>query len=100
MDMDKKDCLNTPCPSSHKRRKKSVEFIEIDGDLCKGCNICIEFCPTGVFQESGKLSKRGYYLPIIADIEKCPGCMLCELLCPELAIIIAYAQEPDDAEMT
>ncbi|MCK4443768.1 MAG: 4Fe-4S binding protein, partial [Thermoplasmata archaeon] len=27
-------------------------MIEIDEDLCKGCKICIDFCPKDVFETS------------------------------------------------
>jgi 2-oxoglutarate ferredoxin oxidoreductase subunit delta len=63
-------------------------IIEINENLCKGCEICIEFCPLDLFSASQKLNKKGYYLPVIQDADKCTGCRLCELLCPELAIIL------------
>ncbi len=71
-----------------KRHKNAPEQIHINDDYCKGCDICIELCPTDVFEPSGELNRRGYYVPIVARVEDCTGCKLCDLLCPELAIII------------
>ncbi|MCK5559542.1 MAG: ferredoxin family protein, partial [Thermoplasmata archaeon] len=56
-------------------------MIEIDVELCKGCGICIEFCPMKVLEESDKINKRGYYPPTAVKEDECVGCRLCELLC-------------------
>ena len=64
-------------------------MIEINENLCKGCDICIEFCPVDVFENSDKLNRKGYYVPLVARPDECVDCLLCELLCPELAIIIS-----------
>ncbi|MEW5994454.1 MAG: ferredoxin family protein [Candidatus Zixiibacteriota bacterium] len=74
------------------KRKKGCWLVEISENLCKGCEICIEFCPTDVFRKSGKLNRKGYYLPIVAKVEECTGCRICDLLCPELAIVITDEQ--------
>jgi 2-oxoglutarate ferredoxin oxidoreductase subunit delta len=71
-----------------KRQRRGCFLIEINENLCKGCDICIEFCPTKVFEKSGKLNRKGYYLPVVARKKECTGCRICDLLCPELAIII------------
>lgn len=63
-------------------------MIEINDDLCKGCEICIAFCPLKVFANSDKLNRKGYYVPVVVDEDACVGCRLCELLCPEFAIIV------------
>jgi 2-oxoglutarate ferredoxin oxidoreductase subunit delta len=81
-----------------KKHKKGFEQIKINENLCKGCDICIEFCPTDVFEKSGKLNRRGYYLPVVARVEECTGCRLCDLLCPELAIVILDELEPGKVE--
>lgn len=82
-----------------KRHKKGVELIEINGNLCKGCDICIEFCPTDVFRKSDRLNRKGYYLPVVAKVEECTGCRLCELLCPELAIVITDERKPGNVKV-
>jgi 2-oxoglutarate ferredoxin oxidoreductase subunit delta len=71
-----------------KWRGGGLILIEIDENLCKGCEICIEFCPLKVFEKSAKLNRKGYYVPVVAQEDECVGCRLCELLCPEFAIIV------------
>lgn len=61
--------------------------------MCKGCEICIRFCPTEVFKASGRLNSRGYQVPLVAQEEACTACRLCELLCPDLAITITKPEE-------
>ncbi len=73
--------------TSSKHKTKSM-LVEINEDSCKGCDICIEFCPIDVFEKSDKLNRKGYYLPIIVDMKACNGCRLCDLMCPELAIVL------------
>jgi len=65
-------------------------MINIDEELCKGCSICIEFCPTKVLDESKRINKQGYYTPLVRREKECHGCRLCELLCPEFAIFIRH----------
>lgn len=63
-------------------------MIEINEELCKGCSICIDFCPLEVLALSEVINKKGYYPPKPDNEDKCVGCRLCELLCPEFAIIV------------
>ncbi len=53
--------------------------IEIDNSMCKGCAICVDFCPTDA------LKMEGLYAAIL-DLDKCTGCQLCDLRCPDFAI--------------
>ena len=66
------------------------KMIHIDNEMCKGCGICTEFCPTDVLTEATTLNKHGYYPPLVKREERCHGCRLCELLCPEFAIFIRH----------
>ncbi len=63
-------------------------MIKIDEELCKGCNICIDFCPMKLLEMKDSLNSKGYYPPYATDEDECVGCRLCELMCPEFAIFI------------
>lgn len=55
---------------------------------CKGCRICIEFCPQEVLQESKETNEKGYHYPEIVPgkEDECVNCEFCTLICPEFAI--------------
>ena len=55
---------------------------------CKGCNLCIEFCPKKILAESKSTNAKGYHYPeIIAGKENnCVNCEFCTMICPEFAI--------------
>lgn len=55
-------------------------------DRCKGCGLCIEFCPEGVLKFSSELNSLGYYPVKVIDISNCKACKFCELICPDSAI--------------
>jgi 2-oxoglutarate ferredoxin oxidoreductase subunit delta len=74
-------------------KKNEPKLIAINENLCKGCEICIEFCPLEVFEKSDNLNRKGYYIPNVIAKNKCNGCRLCELLCPDLAIIIIFDEK-------
>lgn len=73
------------------KSKKHI-IINIDESLCKGCNICKEFCNEGIFVTSTKINSLGYYVPIPENLDKCNGCMVCEHICPELAVILEKSE--------
>jgi 2-oxoglutarate ferredoxin oxidoreductase subunit delta len=57
-------------------------------ERCKGCGMCIEFCPLQILQLSSQANAKGYYLPDIAPGKEhsCVHCEFCSLICPEFAI--------------
>jgi 2-oxoglutarate ferredoxin oxidoreductase subunit delta len=69
-------------------RKKKKQLV-LHREWCKGCAICVEFCPTHVLalDADGKVT--------IADEAACTECRLCELRCPDFAI--ALEPLPDEA---
>ncbi len=62
--------------------------ITIIKDFCKGCGFCITNCPKKVYELSAEMNKKGYRLPNPVRIEKCTECGICDLYCPDLAIVL------------
>ncbi len=60
--------------------------IEIFEELCKGCELCIPFCPEDVISLSDRLNAGGYLPAIFNDNGECTGCAICAIVCPEVAI--------------
>ena len=62
--------------------KNNSEGHIINREYCKGCGICVEFCPKKVLKldESGKVE--------VVKPDQCIKCKLCELRCPDMAIEI------------
>jgi 2-oxoglutarate ferredoxin oxidoreductase subunit delta len=60
--------------------------IVIDQELCKGCELCIAFCPQKLIALSDKLNASGYLPSSFKDQDECTGCASCATVCPEVAI--------------
>ncbi|MBC7185446.1 MAG: 4Fe-4S binding protein [Calditrichaeota bacterium] len=55
--------------------------ILINKKFCKGCGICVEFCPQHVLA-----MERNY--PVVVNLEACTACQLCDARCPDFAITV------------
>ncbi|AFT66911.1 ferredoxin family protein [Cycloclasticus sp. P1] len=64
----------------------------IDLDLCDGCNVCIESCPTDVI----RLVEDGYpwevkgWKVVVAYPNECHSCRLCAIDCHVDAITVTH----------
>jgi 2-oxoglutarate ferredoxin oxidoreductase subunit delta len=62
--------------------------VHIIDERCKGCGICVEFCPKEVLALAEHYNTKGYHPPRPVVPEACVNCGLCELLCPEFAVYV------------
>ena len=63
--------------------------IKIDEKRCKGCKLCIYYCPRNLIRESKVLNERGIYVVHFDDSrDACIACKSCAIICPEQAIEI------------
>jgi 2-oxoglutarate ferredoxin oxidoreductase subunit delta len=62
-------------------------------ERCKGCRICIQFCPRDVLRESARMNLKGYHYPevIPGKEDACVHCDFCTMVCPEFAIFTLEA---------
>jgi len=60
--------------------------IQINQELCKGCALCIEFCPKRAISMTKNLNTRGFFWARFEDRKVCTGCAVCASMCPEVAI--------------
>jgi len=58
--------------------------------FCKGCNICVTFCPKKVLEldELGKIYEK--------EPDKCIACGQCELRCPDFVIKVTKESRGDN----
>lgn len=59
-----------------------VPMMEVNGELCKGCQLCVGVCPKSVIAISEKLNSASYH-PAYYTGSDCTGCGLCFYACPE-----------------
>jgi 2-oxoglutarate ferredoxin oxidoreductase subunit delta len=67
--------------------KKRARAIEVNETWCKQCGICIAFCQPAVL----KADRSG--VPRVVNLDACTLCMLCELRCPDFAIVVFEDRE-------
>ena len=71
-----------------KSRKRKRTRVTVFANWCKGCGLCVAFCPQGVFEEDEESH------PIVAHPERCTGCDWCTMHCPDFAIVVHVEDEP------
>lgn len=63
--------------------------LSVNEEFCKGCGICVHFCPKKAIRLCEEFNTKGVNAPVADDMEKCTGCRMCELYCPDFAIAIS-----------
>ena len=60
----------------------------IDSEVCKGCGLCVNFCPKNVLEITDKVNVKGHFPVFQARPEDCIHCTICCIMCPDVAISI------------
>ena len=66
---------------SKKKENEAPPVIEINAEWCKGCAICIEYCPQDVLALEGGIA-------VVVNLDDCNRCQLCDYRCPDYAITV------------
>jgi len=77
-------------PITIEKRRGPRGRVIIFGMWCKGCGLCVEFCPTGVLS----LDQDSH--PVVSYPEKCTACHWCDTHCPDLAIVVQRIEVEGD----
>ena len=74
------------------KRRRPRGHVTLFPNWCKGCGLCVEFCPVGVLEQgpNGRI--------IVAHPDKCTACRWCELHCPDFAIFVADVEPEEEAQ--
>ena len=59
--------------------------ITVNQDKCKGCMLCVSFCPKGLISAEAKLNRRGIK-PVKFKDAGCVACAMCAVICPDCCI--------------
>jgi 2-oxoglutarate ferredoxin oxidoreductase subunit delta len=70
--------------------------VEIEVDLCKGCDLCVVVCPENVLEMTDEMNVKGWPVVVLAR-PGCTGCALCARACPDGVFTVFQDTGPDDA---
>lgn len=60
--------------------------VYVVSERCKGCRLCVAYCPKHVLAFSTDFNEKGYHYPVVRDEAGCVNCKICEDICPDFAI--------------
>lgn len=73
-------------PNHHRLRGR----VRVFANWCKGCGLCIAFCPQQVFTQDTE------HRPVVAYPERCVACEWCAIHCPDFAIVVEVIQDTQE----
>jgi 2-oxoglutarate ferredoxin oxidoreductase subunit delta len=70
------------------KKSRAVFRVEIDIQRCKGCELCVSFCPNKHLVPTENRNRKGFYYVKNDPARECSGCQKCALICPDNAVKI------------
>lgn len=67
--------------------------VEVNENICKGCELCIAACPQESLGLSEQINLLGYRFAVLVQ-DNCTGCVNCALVCPDAAITVYRQRKP------
>ena len=62
-------------------------------DFCKGCELCVHFCPKRIlFLDAAQVNAKGYNPVACSDMTACIACAICAKICPDSVITVGARQ--------
>lgn len=74
--------------------------VWVDYNRCKGCDVCVEVCPSGTLAMRVDKTYVNGKIINITNPQNCIGCNNCELSCPDFAIHVSDKSEFKFAKLT
>ncbi len=68
--------------------------IVVDKERCKGCEVCIDACPSHVISMAHEVNGKGYHFAYMEKPDECTGCVNCAIVCPD-GVITVYRKKFD-----
>jgi carbon-monoxide dehydrogenase iron sulfur subunit len=87
---DEPECQEV-CPEEAINRNPSTGALEVDQELCTGCQLCLQACPyEAIFWDAGQ--------QVALKCDLCGGEPVCVASCPKLALLLEPAPESDPSK--
>jgi 2-oxoglutarate ferredoxin oxidoreductase subunit delta len=63
--------------------------VIVNTERCKGCDLCVVSCPSGVLElHPREVNNKGYHYVYMKQPDACIGCANCGLVCPDGCLTI------------
>ncbi|MDG5787635.1 ferredoxin family protein [Evansella sp. AB-P1] len=62
--------------------------VVFNENYCKGCSLCIAFCPQEIISLAKRINNKGYRPAEVKDQNKCTSCTACAVMCPDNVITV------------
>jgi 2-oxoglutarate ferredoxin oxidoreductase subunit delta len=62
--------------------------LTFDTEKCKGCELCVTFCPKKILVLGKETNSKGYFPVTVTNMDECIACGTCAIMCPDSIITV------------